>query len=142
MLKYIANLLSAIAGADSRIEIRLAQIQTTLKEIQNSMSTQNSAIQAFAAQVKANLSGVKDDLTSLKTGVGNLDAKIVDLQKQLAAGSSTIAPADAAALQDLVDSSAALKSQADGISTDIPVPEVPATPTGGSAPPDAPVVTS
>ena len=96
------------------------------------MSTQADPIQTFAAQEAANLAATATALTGITTGIAALDADIQQLQAQIAASSSTLTPADQAALDTIVASSGALVTQAQGISTSIPAPAPPA-PTAATA---------
>lgn len=80
------------------------------------INEQSDAIQQFAAKVEANFTTLKTDLGTLKDGVAALNAKLVALQ---AGGISAI---DTAALQALVDDSAALVKQAEAIQVTPPAP--------------------
>ena len=91
-----------------------------------------SPVQTFAAQEAANLAATATALTGITTGIAALDADIQQLQAQIAASSSTLTPADQAALDTIVASSGALVTQAQGISTSIPAPAPPA-PTAATA---------
>ncbi len=59
--------------------------------------------------MEANFSTLRVDLGKLKDGVGVLDAKLIAF---LASAGGTLSTADAAALQGLVDDSAAIVKQA------------------------------
>ena len=76
------------------------------------MSTQNDAIQAFTAKIEANFANLKTDIGALQANITALNAQIKALQAQIAGGLSA---ADSAALQQLVDDSAALDAQAKGV---------------------------
>lgn len=109
-----------VASRLSSIDSKLTEILNWQKEIAKSMATQineqSDAIQQFAAKVEANFTTLKTDLGTLKDGVAALNAKLVALQ---AGGISAI---DTAALQALVDDSAALVKQAEAIQVTPPAP--------------------
>jgi len=82
------------------------------------MGTSSDAIIKAAAAAEANFAATKTALAGIQTGVTALDAKIKDLAAKLGGGALT--PAQQAALDALVNDSAALTAQAGAIDTTIP----------------------
>jgi K+/H+ antiporter YhaU regulatory subunit KhtT len=97
----------------------LAGMTTQIKDTID-MSTTNDPIQTFATQEAANLTAAQAAINSIATGVTNLDNTIVQLEAQIAAGSSTLTAADQTLLTNLVAQSSALVAQAQAVSTTPP----------------------
>lgn len=91
-----------------------------------------SKITDFATQQKADDTASSNKLDSIIIGITQLDAAIVELRKSVSTG-GTMSPEDAAALDEVAVSSAALKTKILGIDATMPVggPDVPPPPPSG-----------
>jgi len=85
------------------------------------------------AQLESNLSATKTDLGVIATGVSGLNTTIQTLQSEIAAAGTPLSAAAQAALDQAVNDSSALKTQADGIAAGF-APSAPAPPASGTPP--------
>ena len=86
------------------------------------MSTIASAIQTYTQQVEADYTSVENSLTTIQLGITSLNSQIAALQASIAAGNSTLAPADAAALAQIVADGATLQTNATALAEEFPTP--------------------
>lgn len=96
----------------------LQRIESTLKEIKQMAENINQEIQDEVAQAKANFAATQTALTNIASGVLGLDAKITALAAALASQPGTeVSQATKDAVASLVTDSAALRAQAEAVST-------------------------
>src|ERR1700677_2596945 len=101
------------------------QIDTLTKRVdqmEKQMSTIASAIQTYTQQVEADYTSVENSLTTIQLGITSLNSQIAALQASIAAGNSTLAPADAAALAQIVADGATLQTNATALAEEFPTP--------------------
>lgn len=111
----------------ANLSFRVEQIQKEIEKLIIMGNSQSDLVQAAFAKVEANFVLLQTAFTNVTTGIAALDAKIIALAQQLAAG-GTLSQTDQDALTQLVTDSAALVTQAQGISTTDPSTPIPAPP--------------
>ena len=96
------------------------------KQVMKELRKIMSAITDFAAKTQTQFDDITASLANIVADEANLAKQITDLQAQLAAGSSTLTPADQAALDTVVANATALASKTADIAA--AVPDLPAPP--------------
>ncbi len=104
--------------AEAIRELSHNEIKLILFRIEQKQDKLMSQITDFAATVQASFDAVSADLDKITDGITALDKLIADFQNS----PGTLNPADQAALDKIVASSAALKAKADAIDITPPTP--------------------
>jgi len=101
------------------------KILRKLKKIERRLEKIMSAVSDYAAKANTAFQTISDSLDNIVADESNLAKQITDLKAQIAAGGSTLTPADQTALDTLATAGEALaaktKTIADGV-PDLPAP--------------------